>query len=137
MLLNWIEEEKEDMICEHFNVGPGDIYRHIETSAWLLYAANVMAKLFNYKDMTFKLEDLRSRVRYGIKEDVLELARLKGVGRIRARNLSKAGFRTIADLKFATVDELSGIRQIGKTVAKEILEQLSKPRREKIQEAKY
>jgi helicase len=39
LLAQWVEEEKEDLICEQFNVGPGDIYRHVEAAQWLLYAA--------------------------------------------------------------------------------------------------
>jgi hypothetical protein len=48
------------------------------------------------------------RVRYGIKEELLELAALEGVGRIRARMLFKHGYHTLADLKPATAEHLAG-----------------------------
>ncbi len=125
MLLRWIEEEKEELICDYFGIGPGDIYRHIEASQWLLHAAVLMAELLRFKKLTFVLDDLQERVHYGIKEELLELCRLKGVGRVRARNLFRKGFRKIADLKFATAEDLTKIPAIGKALAADILDQVS------------
>ena len=97
-------------MCDDFNVGPGDIYRHVESAGWLLHAAGMIAELLHYKKMTFDLEALRLRVRYGIKEELLELASLEGVGRIRARMLFKHGYHTLADLK-ARHRRTSGVHQ--------------------------
>ena len=124
MLTRWVEEEKEETICDDFGIGPGDIHRHVESTEWLLHASGVIAELFNFHKMTFVLEDLRRRVHYGIKEELLELASLRGIGRIRARNLYDKGFKKLSDLKFSNVDDLSKIPQIGKSLAKEILAQL-------------
>ena len=59
------------------------------------------------------------------------MAQLQGVGRIRARNLYQKGYKNFNDLKFASVEELSKVNQIGKTLAKDILEQVTKPIRKK------
>ena len=131
MLYSWIEEEKEDLICDQFGVGPGDVYRHVESSQWILYAAGVIADLFQLGRTAFFLENLRRRIQYGIKEELLELASLRGVGRIRARTLFKKGYKDLSSLKNATAEELSEIPQIGKSLAKEIVEQLSSPIRKK------
>ncbi len=131
MLSNWIEEEKEEKICDDFGVGPGDVYRHIESAQWLLYSAGILAELFAFKKLTFILEDLRNRVHYGIKEELLELAQLKGVGRVRARNLFRKGFKKLSDLKFISAEELSHVNQIGKALAQDIIEQISSSRRKK------
>ncbi len=64
-----------------------------------LHAAGMIAELLHYKKMTFDLEALRLRVRYGIKEELLELAALEGVGRIRARMLFKHGYHTLGGSK--------------------------------------
>jgi helicase len=124
----WIEEEKEETMCDDFNVGPGDIYRHVESAGWLLHAAGMIAELLHYKKMTFDLEALRLRVRYGIKEELLELAALEGVGRIRARMLFKHGYYTLADLKPATAAHLASIKTIGKSLAESIVQQIHNPR---------
>jgi len=123
----WIDEEKEETMCDDFNVGPGDIYRHVESAGWLLYAAGMIAELLHYKKMTFDLEALRLRVRYGIKEELLELAVLEGVGRIRARMLFKHGYHTLADLKPATATHLASIKTIGKSLADSIVQQIHHP----------
>lgn len=127
MLISWINEEKEDFICDNFGVGPGDIRRHIDAAEWLLYSATVIAELFHQKDLVFCLENLRKRVVYGIKEELLELVSLKGVGRVRARSLFRKGYKKIPDLKFATVQDLEKVNQIGAGLAKDLLEQISSP----------
>jgi len=125
MLCQWIEEEKEDPICDQFGIGPGDIYRHVESIQWLLYAATRIAELLQKKRLTFEIENLRQRVRYGIKEELLEIVQLKGIGRIRARILHDHGFKTLNDFKFITDEKLGGIKQIGKSIAKDIIAQVS------------
>jgi helicase len=126
MLLSWIDEEKEDAICERFGVGPGDVYRHTESSEWLLHAAGVMAELFKYRMLTFTIENLRQRIKYGIQEELLELAQLRGVGRVRARSLFRKGYKRLADLRHSSLDDLSGVPQIGKSLAGDIHKQLSR-----------
>ncbi len=122
----WIDEEKEENICEKFNMGPGDVHRHTESMRWLLHAATVIAELFKFKRLTFETEDLRNRVRYGIREELLEMASLRNVGRVRARNLFEKGHKKLSDLKFVSLDNLANVDQIGKTLAKEILSQLKR-----------
>jgi len=125
LLLQWIEEEKEEFICDQFNVGPGDVYRHVETTQWLLYAAGNIAQLFHHKKLTFQLENLRTRIQYGIKEELLELTRLKGIGRVRARILHTHGFKKLVDLKHGSLDKIASLPHIGKTIAQDILTQIS------------
>lgn len=127
MLLHWIEEEREEIICDHFNVGPGDVYRYIESAQWLTHAACSIAELLMKKKLTFDLEEIRLRIRYGIKKELIDLAQLKGVGRVRARSLFEAGIKTIQELKFISQEKLADIPHIGKTVAKDILEQATNP----------
>jgi len=133
LLSRWIEEEKEETLCEDFGGGPGDVYRHVECAQWLLHAAGIMAELFEFKRLTFILEDLKNRVHYGIKEELLELAQLKGVGRVRARSLFQRGFKKWDDFRFSSVEELSQVNHIGKALARDILDQVTGSRRRKAQ----
>ncbi len=131
LLSQWIDEEKEEMICDQFGIGPGDIFRHIESVQWLLYATGMIAQLFHKRTLTFQLEALRNRVHYGVKKELLELVELKGVGRVRARNLFNSGIKKLTDVKRLSADQLSKIPQIGKSLANDILKQLAeKPARE-------
>jgi helicase len=127
MLESWISEEKEDSICDNFGIGPGDIRRHIDAAEWLLYASLIIAELFHHKNLVFCLENLRKRVVYGIEEDLLELVSFKGIGRVRARNLFKKGYKKISDLKFASIEGLERVDQIGPRLAKDLLKQVWQP----------
>jgi len=120
----WIDEEKEEIICDRFSIGPGDIRRYIETTDWLIYSATELARLFDFKRIIVSLEDLRLRIRYGIKEELMELVSLKGIGRVRARSLYKKGYHHIKSLEKATIQELTRTPYIGETIAKSIKEQL-------------
>lgn len=131
LLGKWIEEEKEETLCDEFNVGPGDIYRHVESAEWLLYAAGTIAELYHYKKLSFNLEDLRHRIKYGIKPELLELASLRGVGRIRARQLYAHGYHKLSDLKNVNEASLASIKTIGKSLAHDILFQIHNPLKKK------
>ena len=122
-LHEWINGEREEALCEKFNVGPGDIYRYVDMAQRLLYATGTIAQMLNKKKLTFEIEALKIRVQYGIKEDLLDLIQLKGVGRVRARNLHSSGIKTLADLRSISQEKLAAIPAIGKALAKNIQEQ--------------
>ena len=123
LLMHWVDENREDVICEQFNVGPGDIYRHVENAQRLMYAASSIAHLQHQQDFTFQLENLKTRVRYGINEELLDIAKLRGVGRVRARILFNHGFKKLTDFQKTSADSLGKIRNIGKTLAQDIINQ--------------
>lgn len=129
LLNQWIEEEREEVICDQFNTGPGDVYRFVESIQWLLYAAGNIAQLLTQKKLTFDIENLRTRLRYGVKEELLDLISLKGIGRIRARILFEKGFKDFNSLKPLSEDQLGSIKGIGKSLARDIVAQLGKPPR--------
>jgi len=57
-------------------------------------------------------------------DDVKEIMRIPGVGRLRAEVLCKAGYTSLDKLNRATVEDLAKVRQIGKRTAKSIKEAL-------------
>jgi len=63
-------------------------------------------------------------VKYGCKEELLRLVRLRGIGRVRARTLYKHGFKNIAMLRKASVETLARLPGIGINIAKQIKEQV-------------
>jgi len=124
VLKTWIEEVSEDEIIGRFHVEPGDLYRLISTSKWLLYASRELSPMLNQKDMAPRISKLMDRVNKGIKEELLSLARLEGIGRARARVLYNSGLRNIEDLKHTPIEKLVDIPLIGPRIAKRIKEQL-------------
>ena len=125
MLESWIEEEKEEDICERFGVGPGDVRRFVESAEWLIYAAGRLASVLDIAAVQPALRDLRRRVAYGIKEELLELVSLRGVGRVRARRLFGEGYKTLSILRGASEKKLAEIPTIGPRIAADILKQLA------------
>lgn len=124
ILMQWIEEAHEEKITSHFGIGPGDLRTLIELSDWLIYSSLEIGKVFGIRDIDRPLSILRVRVLYGIKEELLQLVTLKGIGRIRARNLYNAGFRTLSDIKGASVRDLEKVQSIGRAIAENIKRQV-------------
>lgn len=123
LLDDWMSERTEDEVTKKFGVGPGDIRRMTDQAEWLLYSMGELGRLFDKKKVR-PLTRLTIRVQYGVKEELLELVSLRGVGRVRARALYQRGYRTLRDLQKVEANELARISSIGPAVAKRIKEQL-------------
>jgi helicase len=124
VLKTWMEETTEDEMIERFSVQPGDLYRLISTSKWLLHASHEVASLFKHKDLLSHLAKLTVRIEKGVKPELLPLVKLEGIGRARARVLYNSGLRSMDDLKRAPLPKLTGLPLIGPRLAKKIKEQV-------------
>jgi helicase len=120
----WIDEMSEDQIIERFRVQPGDLYRTIENTKWLLHATHELAVLLANKQVIPQALGLEARVAKGVKKELLPLVRLEGVGRVRGRIIYNAGYKTIEDIKHVALDELTNLPLIGPRLAKKIKEQV-------------
>jgi helicase len=124
LLKDWIEESSEDAIIERFDVGSGDIYGYVESGKWLVHAAHELARLLGCGEALKPLLDLYVRMENGVKEELVPLVSLKGVGRVRARALFSAGITSLDALKRASPTQLAMIPTIGPETVKAIKEQL-------------
>src|SRR5215204_4532992 len=124
-LYEWINESSERTLGDRLGIEPGDMHRIVESADWLLYTLNEFAKLFNRDDVLETLSDLRIRTKYGVKQELLPLIKLEGVGRIRARALYNAGFVDIKTLKSTPESTISSISKIGPSIAKKIKKQVT------------
>ena len=108
MLSFWIEEKTESEIMEKFKITPGELHSRIEILDWLLYSILEISKLIPFNEEIKKmLKKLRIRAYYGIKEELIPLVSLEGIGRVRARELFDAGLKTISDLKKASLEKIA------------------------------
>ena len=123
LLDDWITECTEDEVTKKFGVGPGDVRRLTDQAEWLLYSMAELGKIFNKKKVR-GLTRLTTQAQYGVKEELLELIALKGVGRVRGRALYRQGLRTLRELQKADPNDLARIPSIGPALAKRIKEQL-------------
>ena len=127
-LQSWITESSEIALADGMKVESGDIHRLIQTADWLLYCLRELAKQGDNSDLLDELDILRKRVIYGIREELTDLVKIKGIGRIRARKLFNHGIKTLEDLSKIPVKKLAEIDKIGSTLADNIKSQLQKGR---------
>ena len=123
VLDSWIEEQKEDTILENLGAEPGDLHRAVDSADWLLYCLSELGKLFGKYDVIKEAGFLRKRVGVGVKGELVELTKLRGVGRVRARSLYNSGFRTIKSIKDAPAEKLGLVEKIGPVLAQKIKEE--------------
>lgn len=119
----WVDEMGEDLILENFGVTPGELHVRISNADWLLYATQELALLTGMKPLLKHIRKTRLRVKYGIREELLPLVRLKGIGRIRARMLNSSGLKKLSDLRKVPLQSLS--RLIGPKIARDVKDQLN------------
>ncbi|MGH9923639.1 MAG: HTH domain-containing protein, partial [Nitrososphaerales archaeon] len=110
-LYAWIQESSDKTILEQLGVEPGDMYRIVETSDWLLYSLYEISKLCRREDLLQELNILRRMVKYGIKEELIPLISLEGVGRVRSRALYSAGFKDIGSIRSASEQKLANVQK--------------------------
>ena len=124
LLDDWAGEVDEDRICERYGVGPGDIRGKVETAEWLLRAGEQLAQELDLP--VVPVRRARKRIEYGVREELLDLAGVRNVGRKRARRLFEAGVRSRADLREADKSVvLAALRGREKT-AERILENVGR-----------
>jgi helicase len=123
-LNSWINESPEQTILEKYSIEPGDLHRMVDNADWLLYSFGELARLFGRNDLSLEADELRERVKYGIKTELVQLTKLEGIGRVRARALFGAGYTSIEKLSQESVEKLSAVPKIGYSVANQIKRQL-------------
>ena len=123
-LYRWINESTDKILSDKIGVEPGDMHRIVENADWLAYSLYEVAKIMRRGDLLVEIHRLRLRIKYGVKEELLKLIRLKGIGRVRARSLYGIGFTDLTEIANASEAQLSAVSNIGPTIAKNIKEQL-------------
>jgi len=127
LLEDWINEVPENEIIKKYDIGPGDLYNITETARWLLHAMRELARIYNFNCVP-ELTELIVRVENGCKRELLNLVQLRGIGRVRARALFNAGFKTISDLRKADIERIARVKTIGKRLAESIKKQVTSKR---------
>lgn len=127
-LQSWITESTELSLSDNLGIESGDMHRMTENANWLSYCLREISKHAERADLLEEFADLRNRIIYGIREELLDLVRVKGIGRVRARILFKHGIENLDDLREIPVNKLAEIDKIGSTIADNIKAELQKVR---------
>ncbi len=129
MFRDWMSESTEDKLLEKYSIAPGELYNKITNAEWMIYAGKELAVLLNSTDAANHLNKLRLRIKYGVRQELLELVALRGIGRVRARLLWESGLRTINAIKSTEKIKLEKI--LGAKLAEQVLQQINEDRYEK------
>ncbi len=124
ILHEWINEYDEDTIIREYGIGPGDLYSMRDTASWIAGSLSRVEKIMGNIERSSDLEKLSIRIEYGVKEDALELVKLEGIGRARARILITNGIRSLEELARTPDDVLEKLPSFGPRIVKSIKEQL-------------
>lgn len=123
MLYDWISERGEEYLLERYRIRPGELLSKLQNCDWMLYSFEQLALILGKKDIVTDIAKLRIRIKYGIKEELLPLVRIKDVGKVRARLLFNAGIKTARDIRKAEEEKLAFILK-SKALAKKLKEQV-------------
>ncbi|MEM5820285.1 MAG: DEAD/DEAH box helicase [Candidatus Aenigmatarchaeota archaeon] len=118
ILDSWINEKNEDEILKEFKITPGELRGILEIADWMLYSLHELALLLGKLEILKKIKKLRIRVKYGIKEELIPLIRIEGIGKVRARKLYNYGIKTIEQLRKIPLATLSLI--LGPKIAEKV-----------------
>lgn len=120
VLWAWVNEVPDREIYERFNVEPGDFAALRERAEWIAYAASSVLEVVRRRGLASSYRVLTERLRHGVSEELLQLVSLPDIGRVRGRMLWRSGFRTLEDIRRATLDELARVTGIGTAIAAKI-----------------
>jgi helicase len=131
MMQDWIDEKDEEYLMETYNIRPGETRVKINLGDWMLYCMDELARIMHFQDIIKEIRKTRFRLKYGVKEELLPLLKLEGIGRMRARKLFRNKLKTVSDIKKFDIGKLAQI--IGKRTAISVKEQVGeKVEKEKI-----
>ncbi|MBO5669329.1 MAG: hypothetical protein J6R75_03080, partial [Candidatus Methanomethylophilaceae archaeon] len=122
MALEWIEEKEEDAITTEMGIGPGDIRSRVDNMEWLTYAMIEIATIFR-PEVVKRIRPMLTRLKYGVRSELLELVSLKGIGRAKARTLYDRGLRTKEDIARTDAGTIAALPRFGAALAKSLKEQ--------------
>ena len=107
MMQQRIDEVDPTAIFERFRIGEGDVHLATESARWLLYSLREIARFTHHYKVIPPIDLLNGRVEEGVKEELLSLTTIKGIGAKRARLLWNAGVKTTADFEMLSDSELN------------------------------
>ena len=102
MMQDYIDEVEPSSIYEDFRIGEGDLHVAVDRADWLIFSLVEVAKLTGHFKILPALETLNRRVDKGVKEELLSLTSVRGIGAKRARLLWGHGVKTKGEFEALT-----------------------------------
>ncbi|MCA9477868.1 MAG: hypothetical protein KC535_01855 [Nanoarchaeota archaeon] len=119
---DWMNEMTEDQLLETYQVRPGEISIKMQTADWLLYACEELARMKQMQPLLKIIKRVRTRVKHGVRNELIPLLSFKGIGRSRARKLFSHNIQKVSDVTQTSYEKLSTI--VGTKIAANLKEQV-------------
>jgi helicase len=119
MLEDWTNELREPELVKKYSSTPGALYTKLTNADWIVYSASELAGIIGLPKAN--IIKARVRLRYGIKDELLDLVRLEQIGRARARLLFNNGIKKAQEI---TKNKEKVVSLLGKEVAQKVFDQL-------------
>ena len=120
IMKDWIDEVPINTISEKYSVGSGDIQSRVATAEWLLFSMAELSSIYR-KQVRDEIMNLSLRIRDGVRQDVIDLLRIREVGRVRARRLYNAGYHSVREVGEARVSDLAKLRNFSDRLAETVI----------------
>ncbi|MHA2239079.1 MAG: helicase-related protein, partial [Candidatus Hodarchaeales archaeon] len=130
-ILEWIDEIPVDQIHKEYQIMTGDLFSVRDSLERIITFIGVIARELSTNGMDLydslsrvaeMAETLKTRVRYGIREELFDLVlRLDNVARVRARILYDASYHTASQVKKETPYNLNRKTGLGINLCKKII----------------
>lgn len=121
MLEKWVNEKREQELFAEYGLAPGTLFGKTQIIEWLAYSTIELSKVLGLEKHQLPAQKLGKRAKYGVKEELLMLVELRGIGRVRARRLFTAGIKKPSEVK-ANIPKVEAL--LGKKVAEQLARQL-------------
>ncbi len=109
LLESWVLEETEEQILEKHAIAPGILAARVRNAQWLSYSIAEIAYMLNETETYKGAKRITRRLKHGIKEELLNVCRVKGIGRVRGRKLFNAGIKTAEDYAKLSKEQVNAI----------------------------
>jgi len=120
VLMDWINEVPINRISEKYNIGPGDIQAKVSSCDWISYSLARLSSMYK-AEIRRDLENLNYRIKEGVREEIITLTMISGIGRVRARRLFSSGLKTLEDISRSTPELISLIPGFSTRLAQETI----------------
>jgi helicase len=123
LLMEWIRERPENELCSKLGIGEGDIHAVADIAEWIMHVTVQLSRLLDLKGVK-EASELEKRIHYGANPELMELLDISGIGRVRARKLYEAGFKSSADLSAAPKERVVAL--LGPKITERIFKQVGR-----------
>jgi helicase len=86
MLEQWINEKREQELFKEFGLAPGILFGKTRIIEWLAYSTIELSRVLGLEKHLAPARKLSSRVKHGVKEELLLLVELRGKKAFRRRH---------------------------------------------------